>query len=52
VINKSKSFCNFFQKQRQLDITLAKERLGWEPKVRLKEGLVKTIEYFRGDLEL
>ncbi len=39
-------------KQRQPDITLAKERLGWEPKVGLKEGLVKTIEYFMGDLEL
>ena len=39
-------------KQRQPDITLAKERLGWEPKVGLKDGLVKTIEYFRGDLEL
>jgi UDP-glucuronate decarboxylase len=28
------------------DISLAKEKLGWEPKVSLKEGLVKTIEYF------
>jgi UDP-glucuronate decarboxylase len=28
------------------DILLAKEKLGWEPKVSLKEGLVKTIEYF------
>ena len=33
-------------KQRQPDITLAKEKLGWEPKVQLREGLVKTIEYF------
>ncbi len=33
--------------QRQPDITLAKEKLnGWEPKVPLREGLVKTIEYF------
>ncbi len=39
-------------KQRQPDITLAKEKLGWEPKVGLKEGLVKTIEYFRGNLEI
>ena len=39
-------------KQRQPDITLAKEKLGWEPKVGLKDGLVKTIEYFKGDLEL
>ena len=35
-------------KRRKPDITLAKELLGWEPKVSLKEGLAKTIEYFRG----
>jgi UDP-glucuronate decarboxylase len=33
--------------QRQPDITLAKSKLGWEPKVQLEEGLVKTIEYFK-----
>ena len=33
--------------QRQPDITLAKQHLGWEPKVPLREGLAKTIEYFR-----
>jgi UDP-glucuronate decarboxylase len=33
-------------KQRQPDISLAKKELDWEPKVHLKEGLVKTIEYF------
>ena len=33
-------------KQRKPDITLAKEKLDWEPKVQLKDGLVKTIEYF------
>jgi UDP-glucuronate decarboxylase len=33
-------------KQRQPDITLAKKELGWEPKIELKEGLVKTIAYF------
>jgi UDP-glucuronate decarboxylase len=32
--------------QRRPDITLAKERLGWEPTVQLHEGLVRTIEYF------
>jgi len=33
--------------QRQPDISLAKEKLGgWEPKVPLKEGLKKTINYF------
>jgi len=34
-------------KQRRPDITLAKEVLGWEPKVPLEEGLNRTIEYFR-----
>jgi len=35
-------------KQRQPDITLAKQHLDWEPKVELREGLLKTIEYFKG----
>ena len=34
-------------KQRRPDITKAKKLLKWEPKVRLADGLVKTIEYFR-----
>jgi dTDP-glucose 4,6-dehydratase len=34
-------------KIRQPDITRARTLLGWEPKVQLEEGLVKTIEYFR-----
>lgn len=35
-------------KQRRPDITLAKEKLGgWEPKIQLEEGLLKTIEYFK-----
>jgi UDP-glucuronate decarboxylase len=34
--------------QRQPDINLAKERLGWKPTLELEEGLQKTIEYFRG----
>ncbi len=33
-------------RQRQPDITLAKEKLGWEPKISLREGLVPTIAYF------
>jgi UDP-glucuronate decarboxylase len=33
-------------KQRQPDITQAREKLGWEPTVPLREGLAKTIEYF------
>jgi UDP-glucuronate decarboxylase len=38
-------------KQRKPDITLAKETLGWEPKVPLEEGLEKTIAYFREALK-
>ena len=34
-------------KQRRPDISLAKEALGWEPKVPLEEGLNRTIAYFR-----
>jgi UDP-glucuronate decarboxylase len=37
-------------KQRQPDISLAKKELGWEPTVQLREGLEKTVEYFRGVL--
>ena len=33
--------------QRQPDIRLARENLGWEPKVELREGLAKTIAYFK-----
>lgn len=36
--------------QRQPDITLAAERLGWSPVTDLEEGLKKTIEYFRNTL--
>jgi len=34
-------------KQRQPDITLAKNQLGWEPKVALDDGLKETVAYFR-----
>lgn len=34
-------------KQRQPDISLAKAKLSWEPTVQLREGLIKTIEYFK-----
>lgn len=34
-------------RQRQPDITRARDLLGWEPKVPLSEGLGKTIDYFR-----
>ena len=32
---------------RRPDISLAKEKLDWEPKVQLEEGLIKTIEYLK-----
>jgi len=34
-------------KQRRPDITLAKEKLGWEPTIPLEEGLKRTIDYFK-----
>jgi UDP-glucuronate decarboxylase len=34
-------------KQRQPDISLANSALGWEPKIKLEEGLSRTMEYFR-----
>ena len=37
-------------KQRKPDITLARTRLGWEPKVGLEEGLLKTVDYFKGKI--
>jgi UDP-glucuronate decarboxylase len=33
--------------QRRPDISLARSKLGWEPKIALRDGLMKTIEYFR-----
>ena len=36
--------------QRQPDIQLAKEKLGWQPRVQLEKGLQKTIDYFRSIL--
>ncbi|MGC9375631.1 MAG: UDP-glucuronic acid decarboxylase family protein [Bacteroidales bacterium] len=39
--------------QRQPDISLAKKLLNhWEPKTQLKDGLIKTIEYFKNELKL
>lgn len=52
-LTDSKSKINFVElpnddpKKRKPDITLAKEKLNWEPKVKLEEGLIKTIEYFK-----
>ncbi len=35
-------------KVRKPDITRARTMLGWEPKIALRDGLTRTIEYFRG----
>ncbi len=35
---------------RRPDIPLVKEKLDWEPKVKLEEGLTKTIEFFKSSL--
>jgi UDP-glucuronate decarboxylase len=36
--------------RRKPDITLAREKLGWEPKIPIREGLMRAIEYFRSIL--
>lgn len=36
--------------QRRPVIELAKQELGWEPKIMLDEGLKKTVGYFEGEL--
>lgn len=38
-------------KQRQPDITLAKNELGWAPKVNLEDGLKETVAYFQAALK-
>ncbi len=38
-------------RQRQPDISLAFEKLGWKPKISLDEGLKRTIDYFKKDIE-
>jgi len=56
-ITKSQSQILFLPKseddpsQRKPDITTAKEKIGWEPKVSVEDGLEKTIEYFTHVLE-
>ncbi|MFA6506541.1 MAG: UDP-glucuronic acid decarboxylase family protein [Treponemataceae bacterium] len=39
-------------RQRKPDISLAKEKLGWQPTVPLEEGLKRTIAYFKDLLKL
>lgn len=36
--------------KRRPDISLAKEKLDWQPTIKLEDGLVKTIEYFQSIL--
>jgi dTDP-glucose 4,6-dehydratase len=38
-------------KQRKPDISLAKKLLDWEPKVDRAEGLKRTYEYFKTEME-
>ena len=37
---------------RKPDITQARDVLGWEPKIKLREGLMKTIKYFKAHPEV
>ena len=37
-------------KQRKPDITKARTLLGWEPKIQLREGLEKSLEYFKANI--
>ena len=39
-------------RQRRPDISLAKQLLKWEPKIQLKEGLQRTVEYFREKIQV
>jgi len=56
-MTESKSTIKFLPKseddpsQRRPDITTAKEKIGWEPKVSVQDGLKKTIEYFKHVLD-
>ncbi|MBS3135837.1 SDR family oxidoreductase [Candidatus Woesearchaeota archaeon] len=53
--SKSKIVCKELPEddpqRRRPDISLARKKLGWEPNIRLEEGLMKTIEYFKGILK-
>ncbi len=39
-------------KQRKPDITLAKKELEWEPKTALKDGIIKSIDYFSHEIQM
>jgi len=38
--------------RRRPDITLARTRLGWEPRISLQDGLARTIDHFRQELQV
>jgi dTDP-glucose 4,6-dehydratase len=38
-------------KVRKPDITIARDELGWEPRIQLREGIRRTIPYFRAELD-
>lgn len=56
-VTKSESEIRYLPKsqddpaQRKPAIDVAKEKIGWEPKVTVEDGLKKAIEYFKGVLE-
>lgn len=56
-ITKSESEIRFLEKtqddpsKRKPDISTAKQRLNWEPRVTVEEGLTQTIAYFQGVLD-
>jgi UDP-glucuronate decarboxylase len=37
--------------QRRPDITVAKEHIGWQPKIKVEQGLASTISYFQKVLD-
>jgi UDP-glucuronate decarboxylase len=37
-------------KQRKPDISLARELLNWEPKIKLEQGVIQTVNYFKSIL--
>jgi UDP-glucuronate decarboxylase len=39
-------------RQRCPDISLARQKLGWEPRIKLRQGLEKTIAFFQQELAL
>ncbi|HSR59022.1 MAG TPA: hypothetical protein VLL57_12580, partial [Candidatus Binataceae bacterium] len=38
--------------RRRPDISIARETLGWSPKIALRDGLARSIDYFRSELKL